>query len=72
MLTEEQQQTLINLCKAAEQQLGNMKELLALGEQRLNANAELLRQSTEDIKVLLAFIESRGLRPPKIQSKFIN
>ena len=72
MLTEEQQQTLINLCKVAEQQLNKMKELLAQGEQKLKENTELLRQSNEDIHVLLAFIKSKGLQPPKIQSKFIN
>lgn len=72
MLTEEQQQHLMNLCKVAEQQLHNMKELLATGEERLRLNEELLRQSTEDIHVLLAFIKSKGLQPPKIQSKLIN
>ena len=72
MLTEEQQQELMNLCQAAKQELIRMSELLAKGEQQLRENAEILRQSNEDIRVLLAFIKSKGLQPPKIQSKFIN
>jgi hypothetical protein len=38
----------------------------------LRTGADLLRKSTEDIHMLLAFINSKGLEPPQIQSKFIN
>ena len=72
MLTEEQQKQLIKLCKDATEALNVSNKKLADGEARLLANAEILRQSTEDIHMLLAFIRSKGLQPPKIQSKFIN
>jgi hypothetical protein len=72
MFTEEQQDDLLRLVKAATEQLGTAKEKLAQADQKLQTNTELLKQSTEDIHVLLAFIKSRGLQPPKIQSKFIN
>ncbi len=58
----------VNLLREAMRQLNIMKELLAQGEQRLNANTELLGQSSEDIHVLLAFIKSKGLKPPKIHT----
>ncbi|MGC2060588.1 MAG: hypothetical protein WA653_20145 [Candidatus Sulfotelmatobacter sp.] len=54
------------------QAMKDLTELLAKGEERLKANTELLQKSTEDIHMLLAFIKSKGLQPPKIQSKFVN
>jgi len=72
MLTEEQQQQLIELCKTSQAMLEKMTKQLKEGEERLNTNSELLRQSTEDINLLLAFIKSKGLQPPKIQSKLVN
>jgi len=72
MLTEEQQQQLIELCKTSQAMLEKMTKQLKEGEERLNTNSELLRQSTEDINVLLAFIRSKGLQPPPIKSKLVN
>ena len=72
MLTEEQQIELINLGNQTLKKIKDVTEKLTKGEESLKANTELLRQSTEDIHVLLAFIKSIGLQPPKIQSKFIN
>jgi hypothetical protein len=68
MLTEEQQQQLIDLCKTSQKVLEFTTKKLADGEERLLANAEILRQSNEDSRVLLAFIRSRGLQPPKIHT----
>ena len=72
MLTEEQQLQLIELCKTSQTVLETTTKKLAEGEARLLANTDLLNKATEDINVLLAFIKSRGLQPPKIQSKFTN
>lgn len=72
MLTEEQQQHLIELCKTSQAVLETTTKQLKEGERRLEANTELLRQATEDINLLLAFIKSKGLQPPKIQSKLLN
>jgi hypothetical protein len=71
-LTEEQQIELIRISQQTNENVRRVTELLASGEKRLKANTELLRQSTEDINLLLAFIKSKGLQAPKIQSKFIN
>ena len=72
MLTEEQQVELINLGNQTLKKIKDVNEQLAKGEERLKANTELLQKSTEDIHVLLAFIKSKGLQPPKIQSDLIN
>ena len=71
-LTEEQQIELIRISQQTNENVRRVTELLATGEKRLKINAELLRQSTEDINLLLAFIKSKGLKAPEIQSKFIN
>jgi hypothetical protein len=67
-LTEEQQIELIRISQQTNENVRRVTELLASGEKRLKTNAELLRQSTEDIDMLLAFIKSKGLQPPKLQS----
>ena len=72
MLTEEQQLELINLSNAALAKIKDLTEMLAKGEVVLRTNTQLLQKSTKDIHVLLAFIKSKGLQPPTIQSDFIN
>jgi hypothetical protein len=72
MLTEEQQMELINLSNQTLKKIKDQTELLAKGEERLKTNTKLLQTSTEDIHVLLAFIKSKNLQPPTIQSDFIN
>lgn len=52
--------------------LKRSQQMLADGERKLKEMTEVLRQSNEDVQVLLAFIKSKGLQPPTIQSKFIN
>jgi hypothetical protein len=54
--------------QAMQQQLVELTAKLAKGEEKLNTNTELLHKSTEDIMVLLAFINHNRLQPPKIQS----
>jgi len=54
--------------QAAQQKILELTVLLAKAEERLNINAEILRKSTEDIHVLVAFIRSKGLKPPEIQT----
>jgi hypothetical protein len=71
-LTEEQQIELINLGNQAMEKILSLTELLATGDKRFKTNSQLLDQATQDINLLLAFIKSKGLQPPKLQSKFIN
>jgi hypothetical protein len=72
MLTEEQQLELIYLNQRALTIINDLNALLAKSAEQLRTNAALLDKATEDIHVLWAFIESKGLEPPRIQSKFIN
>jgi hypothetical protein len=58
-------QELVFLCKTAQQVLEQTTKQRDEAVQKLNENSELLNQATEDINVLLAFIKSRGLQPPK-------
>jgi hypothetical protein len=58
--------------QANQQLIIELTAKLAKGEERFNTNTEIMRKSTEDIHVLLAFIKSKGLQPPKIQNDFIN
>lgn len=58
--------------KAAQQRIAELALDLKKAEDRLKTNTELLRHSNQDIRVLLAFIKSKRLQPPKIQSEFIN
>lgn len=71
-ISVEQMQELTDALRAAKAKLEEVAKQLKEGEERLKTNTELLRQSNEDINVLLAFIKSKGLQPPKIQSKFTN
>lgn len=64
MLTEEQQDDLIRLVKAATEQLNTVREQRDEAVEKLQANTKLLNQSTQSIQVLLRFIEANGLQPP--------
>ena len=72
ILTEEQQLELISLCNKMKELMDANNILMAESKEMLNKNTEVLRQANEDINVLLAFIKSKGLQPPKLQSKFTN
>ena len=72
MLTEEQQLELIELCKTSQRVLETSTKQLNEAKEELLILTEALNKSNEDIHLLLAFIESKGLQPPKIQSKLIN
>jgi hypothetical protein len=71
-ISMETMQSMTDAFRTANAKLQEMAGQLKAAEERLNDNTELLRQSNEDIKLLLAFIKSKGLQPPTIQSKFIN
>lgn len=58
--------------KASQQRISELVLDLKKAEERLKTNTELLRHSNEDIRLLLAFIKSKRLHPPKIQSEFVN
>ena len=72
ILTDEQQVELVALCCKMRELMDANNILMAESKEVLNKNTELLQHSTEDINVLLAFIKSKGLQPPKLQSKFLN
>jgi len=72
MFTEEQHKKLMGLCQTAQMQLETTTKQLNEAVATINLQSDLLRISNEDIHMLLAFIESKGLQPPKIQSNFIN
>lgn len=55
-----------------EQKIVELTADLAKAKEKLEANTELLNNSNEDIHVLMAFIVSRGLQPPRIKSTFLN
>ena len=57
--------------KTAQERIAELVLDLKKAEVRLKTNTELLRQSNGDIKLLLAFIKSKRLQPPKIQSGFV-
>lgn len=72
ILSDEQMAVYMQSMQTAKELLEkNTKELNDAKEQLLSF-AEILKQSNEDIQLLLAFIKSKGLEPPKIQSKFVN
>jgi hypothetical protein len=72
VLSDEQMATYMKNMKTAQEVLETSTKQLAEGEKKLRELTDLLGKSTEDIQVLLAFIRSRGLQPPTIQSGFIN
>ena len=65
MLNEEQQDDLLRLVKEATEQLKIANEQRDEAVAANTANTELLNHATEDIQVLLAFIKSHNLQPPK-------
>jgi hypothetical protein len=65
-LSEEQQAELLRLVKLAGEAAKLAKAQNDLLAEGLGKSTELLRSATEDINVLLAFIRSKGLEPPKI------
>lgn len=58
--------------KAAQQKIVDLLLDLKKAEERLNTNTLLLKQSNDDLRVLLLFIKSKGLQPPEIQSRFVH
>ena len=64
MLNEDQQE-LISLCKTSQHLLETNTKELNEAKEKLLEFAEALNHATEDIQVLLAFIKSHNLQPPK-------
>ena len=72
VLSDEQMAFYIQNMKTAKELLEKNTEELNDATEKLALMDEVLKQSNDDIRLLLAFIKSKGLQPPKIQSKFIN
>ncbi len=58
--------------KALQEKADEAVRDLATATEQLDTMSKLMKQATEDMSLLLAFIKSKGLQPPTIQSKFIN
>jgi len=72
VLSDEQMAVYMQNMKTAKELLEKNTEELNDATEKLALMDEVLKQSNDDIRLLLAFIKSKGLQPPKIQSKFIN
>lgn len=72
VLTDEQLAKYLETMKTATDALHVAIKQRAEAEQKLLEMARIIDQSTQDLKLLVAFIISKGLEPPQIQSQFIN
>jgi hypothetical protein len=64
MLTEEQQHILIEQCKKATDEINKLVAQRDQLVEALNSQTKLLQESTESCNMLVAFIKSRGMKPP--------
>jgi len=71
-LTDAQMAGYMQNMKTAKEALETTTKQLNEAKEKLVTFTNVLNEATNDIKLLLAFIKSKGLQPPTIQSKFIN
>lgn len=66
LLTEEQQQQLINLSKTMKARLQSATADLATATLTLNMQSQMLENSTKTVNLLVDFIRSHGFEPPVV------